>query len=287
LQDLDSSKVSEALKQIRAHKVVPGLFGRYFDLVLELTQGNHQVAVELFGQILEGSIHEPDRLLLRFGPKDLNNDQERYARLVDLGGENPGFLATPGDDAWQRIERELPQAQQLIEQADTGLRAELDGLVCQVIAAAPLSTPNVRQFGGASSLMLWGAIVINAQSHDNPVKLAEGLVHEATHHLLFALSKDEPLVINAIEGSFDSPLRSDDRPLDGVYHATFVCARLVYFYRCLTKLPNFTWDESAALTSLASVYQKRFQQGLATVRKEARLTSLGATLIDGAEAAIK
>ena len=42
---------------------------------------------------------------------------------------------------------------------------------------------------------------------------------------------DEPLVQNAPDESYHSPLRADDRPMDGVFHATLVCARLADFNR--------------------------------------------------------
>ena len=281
---LRSLDLRPTLEHIRSHRVHPGLFGRYFDLVLSLTEDNTDVATKLLNEIVQLADKTPSHETLRFSPDELGDDYERYARLIDIGSDNPGFMATPDEDTWSSFSHLMPQALRLIEQADTRLFQEMEGMVSQVVAAVPQSIPGARQFGAASSMMLWGAILVNVHGHKTAVKLAEGLVHETTHHLLFALSKDEPLVVNEVSDSFDSPLRKDDRPMDGVYHATFVCGRLVYFYDCLLKLDTFGQKEQQELTGVKSEFQERFNQGLAVVRDRAKLTALGSDLIASAEA---
>ncbi len=56
------------------------------------------------------------------------------------------------------------------------------------------------------------------------------LLHETAHQLLFGLSLDQPVVENDVEERYASPLRPDPRPMDGIFHATFVCARMRYGY---------------------------------------------------------
>lgn len=281
---LRSLELESTLDHIRSHKVYPVLFGRYFDLVLNLIEDNTSEATRLLKEIIELADKVPIQETLRFSHEELGDDYERYARLVDIGSKNPGFMATPNEESWSHFRRLMPQAIQLIEQADSRLLQEMEGMVSQVIAAAPLSVSGSRKFGAASSMMLWGAIMVNVHGHETAVKLAEGLVHETTHHLLFALSKDEPLVVNEVSDSFDSPLRTDDRPMDGVYHATFVCARLIYFYDCLLKLDMFDQHQKEELADVKDDFKKRFNQGLDVVRENAELTALGTDLIACAEA---
>jgi HEXXH motif-containing protein len=180
----------------------------------------------------------------------------------------------------------VPSALDLVERADRALREEIDGLVAQVVAAVPKPEEGARSFGGVSSLMLWGAVTLNVRVHNSVIALAEGLVHETAHHLLFGLSRTEPLVENAIDESFASPLRKEPRPMDGVYHATFVCARIHYFYERLLKLDMLTGGERDRADRGVAVNRERFLAGLETVRAEARLTPNGQHVLAGAEAHI-
>lgn len=282
--EFSSLELDSTIEHIQSHKVYPGLFGRYFDLVLNLTEANTSAATIFLQEIIELADKIPSQETLCYRPEELGNDYERYARLVDIGSENPGFMTTPDDESWTNFQKLMPQATQLIEQADLGLLEEMDGMVTQVVAAAPLAKPDARLFGAASCMMLWGVILVNVQKHKTAVKLAEGLVHETTHHLLFALSKDEPLVVNAVNDSFNSPLRIDARPMDGIYHATFVLARLIYFYDRLLNLNIFDENQSKELVDTRDDFKIRFNHGLNVVHKQADLTPLGKDLIASAEA---
>jgi HEXXH motif-containing protein len=51
------------------------------------------------------------------------------------------------------------------------------------------------------------------------------LVHEASHSLLFGLSAEEALTSNGDE-RYPSSVRSDERPIDGIFHACFVTTRV-------------------------------------------------------------
>ena len=74
--------------------------------------------------------------------------------------------------------------------------------------------------------MLWGGIIINADRKDGPLGMVQMLVHESAHNLLFGYAVDGHLVENDEEERYSSPLRPDPRPVEGIYHATFVVARM-------------------------------------------------------------
>ncbi|MBL6431916.1 MAG: hypothetical protein HPM95_15385 [Alphaproteobacteria bacterium] len=61
-------------------------------------------------------------------------------------------------------------------------------------------------------------------------------MHEAAHGTLFAMSPVEFYVFNPENERYSSPLRLDPRPLDGIYHATFVLARMHIAMRELVAL---------------------------------------------------
>ena len=137
-------------------------------------------------------------------------------------------------------------------------------------------------FDGASAFMLWGAIIINSNRPEGALAMAQMLAHESAHNLLFGLSADDSLVENSPEELFASPLRVDPRPMDGIYHATFVTARM---HRVVRRL-----SESGVLSSeMQGIAQKEmtdnarlFANGFETVQRHAKLTALGAALMEGA-----
>jgi HEXXH motif-containing protein len=121
---------------------------------------------------------------------------------------------------------QIKDAFALMDQGDPGLAAEIRALVLEIILAAATENPKTMTFDGASAFMLWGAIMINANRRDGAVGMVQMLAHESAHDLLFGLCATEPLVENAPDELFLSPLRIDPRPMEGIYHATFVTARM-------------------------------------------------------------
>ena len=132
--------------------------------------------------------------------------------------------------------------------------------------------------------MLWGAILLNVEQHGTVLDMIAGLVHEAAHQLLFGLSVDEPLVENAMHERYASPLRTDLRPMDGIFHATFVCARMHYGYSRLRLCAStrFNEIELALIERRLGEYRKQFFQGLATVEQFGRMTVNGNRILNAA-----
>ena len=49
---ISEADVAEGLSEIRAHRVVPGVFGRYYDMVFAYTAGRHDEAQNLLRELL-------------------------------------------------------------------------------------------------------------------------------------------------------------------------------------------------------------------------------------------
>jgi HEXXH motif-containing protein len=81
-------------------------------------------------------------------------------------------------------------------------------------------------FEAGSSYRLWGAMLLNAVRRKTRIEIIESVAHENAHSRLFGLCTEEPAVQNPDQELYPSPLRVDPRPMDGVYHATFVSARM-------------------------------------------------------------
>jgi HEXXH motif-containing protein len=170
-----------------------------------------------------------------------------------------------------------------MEQADPELAGEFSGLVCEIVLAGGQSMDGKIRFAGASSFLLWGAIVVNPTAHHTPVSLIEGLAHESAHSLLFGLMIDEPLVLNPDWERFQSPLRDDPRPMEGIYHATFVVARVSYAMQRLLASGLLDAASVEEVKETLETNQKAFADGLPTVERHGRLTSRGTAIMAAAK----
>jgi HEXXH motif-containing protein len=279
--DLD---LSAASSEIRGHHVPPGLFGRYYEAVLAIQARRFSDAGALFREIVAVAAERPELKLLPLSEQALGADVVRYARLVDLGEDVPVMLTAPEPPQWRAFESRVRTALTMIDEADADLGRELRALVVQIVGAVSAQSA-ARRFGGASSFMLWGAIFLNAAKYHEPISIVGALVHEVTHQLLFGLSQQEPLVQNSFEEQYESPLRSDPRPMAGVFHATIVCARIHYAYSRLKRTDAARRDPANA--DLIDMYlddqRLRFHSGRETVLRHARLTATGERFLDGAQ----
>jgi HEXXH motif-containing protein len=273
---LPGPEIAAALSEIRVHRVSPGLFGRYYDLVFAVQDRRNDEARALFQQIVELAAEGTTFSIVPFSADKLGADTERYVRLLSLESESSVDLVAPQAAEWPSFEQNVFAALQLIEEADADLAAELRALVIQIVGAVP-ATGNSRGFGGASSFMLWGAILLNVRLYESRLDMIDALVHEAAHQLLFGYSLDEQLVENPIEERFGSPLRSDPRPMDGIVHATFVCARMHYAYVRLIEgtRRSLSRAEADLISERLRDYRSKFFDGLASVHRHGRMTPLG------------
>jgi len=274
LADIDGLKAS-----IAAHRQSPVVFARYFETVYALAGGRSDKAQALLGEIaaLAGT---PARFEVKaLSTASMGAEAERYVRLLNAGEDKPIFAAA-APRHWDDFEGRVAAAFTLIEAASPALAAEIRALVAQVIGAEPRDSS--AAFGSVSSLTLWGAVTINLEGHRSILDVAEALVHEGAHLLLFACALDEPLVENADAERFNSPLRPDLRPMDGIFHATFVCARLFMFFAALAarRPPELAAEDAATLPQRLAHVGARFDDGARTLAAEARMTPTGKAIFD-------
>jgi HEXXH motif-containing protein len=107
------------------------------------------------------------------------------------------------------------------------MHAELCTTVTDIVMAQSGASRRMV-FGGISSFAAWGAICLNQPAHTHWTEYFKQLVHETAHLLLFAMARDQPLVLNDASERHPSALREDKRPIDGIFHAAFVSAREAY-----------------------------------------------------------
>jgi HEXXH motif-containing protein len=280
LLDLPAAELSTATAAVRAHRVAPGVFGRYCKLVMAVERRHDAQAAALFREITELARQVPEFGAALYTEAALGAERDVYGALLEPPGSGSPWIVAPraAEDFPTRVDDALA----LIAIADPALADEIRGLVVQVVGAAPSRAPGVMSFGSASSMMLWGLTVVNTERYASAADLVQGLVHEAGHLMLYAHSIDEPLATNPIGERYLSPLREDPRPMDGIIHATFVSARLHYLNARLRQATDahFAPVPLEELDSRLVMLRDFYFGGLGTVREHGQLTPTGRRVLE-------
>ncbi len=278
----DDVDMPSALARLRTRRVAPGVFARYYDLVFALQRRAYPEAAALWREIASLAEETPGLQVIPYETRVPGSDCERFDRLISLGAGGGRIFAPPGGDNWRSFESTAREALALLAWIEPPWWAEIQALVAQVIAAVPPADASFRFFG-LSSFMIWGAIFTNVSHQRDRVRVLAGLVHEATHLMLFGVSRREPLLTNPPGERYASPLRRDPRPMEGVFHATYVAGRLSRLYEILGSAQDqLTPDEAAYVRVRTDKSRERFWQGHEVVARDAQLTPLGRRVLEEA-----
>lgn len=262
--------------RIRATRQSPHLFGAYYDLVFALEADDLGSARNYASELLA----RPSLTGTEISRIDERSDaeEERYRRLFlsDL------HVELPDSDLMRDCRQRFDEAFALLDAGFPGMADEIRALLREIVVAAGPEDPKALTFDGASCYMLWGAILLNARGQKNVLDTAQALAHESGHNLLFGFSADGPLVENADDELFSSPLRKDPRPMDGVFHATYVVARMHQTLRRLLDSGVLNSEQTIAAKSDLAAHKQNFAIGDAVVREGGRLTETGRDVIEAA-----
>ena len=280
--EIPQAPFQKFLIDLEARPVSPLAFSFYNDTVLAIEEDDIDTASGLLTELTK----LPDRTsgleILELADPKQDVISARYARFLNEDPSIPFEIYAPDKQVAANCRAQIRDAFALLDAGDPELAGELRALLREIILAAGTKDPKALTFDGASSFMLWGAIIINANRSDGPIGMVQMLAHESAHNLLFGFSADHALVENSADELFSSPLRKDPRPMDGIYHATFVTARMYRVVRQL--LDSGILDVAAkekAQKDLAD-NARLFKQGIETVQKFARLSPLGESIMRGA-----
>ena len=272
------------LAHLESGPVSPHSFGAYYDLVLALDEDDLESAGQHLIEMLSAPLPPPALRIVAFGDAARERDSDRQRRHVDTDPTVSVEILPPSAEAVATCRRRIEATLALIDSANPELGGEIRALVREIVLAVGSSGPGVLHFDGAASFMLWGAVYLNAASHETTVEMVQALAHECAHSLLFGLSTDGPLVQNDEGERFASPLRTDPRPIDGILHATFVTARMHQAVARLLGAEALAGSDRAEAERALATNAELFARGLATLDQHARLTPIGAAALAGARA---
>lgn len=268
--------VSVAIREGR--RVPPLAFRMYFRLVRALLVGDTEAVGKALTRIEDLGERSFARRVIHFGAPEadqvsleLIEDGMRLAPVSQIDAEMFAGLLDEGLDLMRRA---LPD-----------LYEEIDGMVHEILLArAPLG--DRTEFDGASHYQFWGLLLLNPKHHETPLAVVEVLAHEASHSMLFGLTLEGPLVLNPDDERYPSPLRRDPRPMDGIYHAAYVSARMWWAMDQLARSGLLSPAETERARTAAETDRENWKKGLSVIDAHARLSPTGARVLGAARASM-
>lgn len=166
----------------------------------------------------------------------------------------------------------LQESIDLIFELDEGLKHEFVAYVSDIkIFAGKIleSTTSCRYFGAIYTRL--------AYPSEAPILFyIRNIVHELSHLHLFALAKNDSLVLNPGDVLYSSPLRKDKRPMIGIFHAAFVLSRMV---RVLRKFSTKSKNDQKAAQEMEK-NKNLFENSLKTLSEHAHFTTKGKEIFE-------
>lgn len=270
--------------RLAAGPVSPAVFGIYCDLVLALDDNELGEAERLLREIVDTPDPTAALSVIDLGDPRYDRASNRIRRLVDTDPATPVSIFPPAAAAAATARALIAKALSLLDAGNPALAAEIRGLLREIVLAAGTSAkPDAIHFEGVSSFLLWGAVVLDPGASKTALDMVQTLAHESGHNLLFALSADGPLHETPSTELYPSPLRSDPRPMDGIVHATYVTARMHQSVLRLLDAGVLDAEESAEARASTVTNARRYATGRDIVRKHARLTPRGETVLAGSD----
>ena len=280
---VSDAALGEAVEQIRAHRQPPGVMARYFDLIAAVQGQDIAQAERLCQEMRDLGRERAAFRVQRYDADTLGDDFERLPRLVF--SETQGrHITTPSDADYARAKHDVLTALDIIADTDPRVRAEIDALCSHIVLAGGRKEDGTISFGGVTSLLTWGCMLLNVDAQHDLNTITLGITHEITHATLLGLSAVEPLVNNPPEENYASPLRPDARPMDGLYHATIVCARLAHFNAVWSADTRADPADRDQRQKAAARSRARFYDGKQTVDEKGQLSQTARDIIDECEA---
>ena len=260
--------------------LAPSLYLLYQDIVRAALDNDVATAQILLSEILKGE-WTVDGIEIRDFSADAmgRGNYARYKNCLNEDPSTPMSLTSPDAETSASNRRNILDALELMKKGAPDHAAEILPVLSEIVLAKNID-PEQDAFGGASSFSAWGAIFLCSDNERDQFDLFSTLVHETAHLILFAEAADEPLVLNDPQKKYKSPLRSDLRPMDGIFHAAFVSARMHHANSCLqnsdisgvNKLPGNLQKNQENL-------KRHFEEGFTLMKEEAELTPLGKILL--------
>jgi hypothetical protein len=277
---IDENRLAAVLDSIaRTPKISSSLFAIYHEILEEANDDNVDEVSRLFDEFMKQDIRRDAIGFYNLNDEDLGSGNSvRYKRWADADPENPLRLAPLSPDRYRQMVATTNDALSLMHASSPEVSGEICSLLTEVIFASG-GVGDELLFHGISSFYLWGTIFLNGDGHRTVLEVAQTLAHESSHMHLFAVAVDGPLVQNPDEDRYQSPLRMDPRPMDGIFHATYVSARMHYVLSSLLSSGALSHELVEEADHSLARHVRAFREGYLVISTHANLTKLGQDLL--------
>jgi HEXXH motif-containing protein len=280
----DKTALDGFFKRLARGPVHALTFGAYCDLVLAIDDDQLDLAQVLLTEIAAAQNRPAGLLITDLADPQLDAAADRFVRLIDTDPNISFAIIPPPSEVAAQCRQRIAAGLRLLEAGAPTLAEEIVALVGEIVIAVGPDDAKAMTFDGASSFMLWGAILLNAKGHNTVLEAAQALVHESGHNLLFGLCADGPLIYNDDSPIYASPLRTDPRPMDGVVHATYVTARMHWAVTQMRQAGVLDEAATAEAHDSLAAHCLAFAHGIDLIDRHAHLTERGQAIIVGARA---
>ncbi|GHC64559.1 aKG-HExxH-type peptide beta-hydroxylase [Neogemmobacter tilapiae] len=265
--------------QLQAGLRIPALsFSEYYSLVPTLQSGDLAQCRAMLAQMRSRGARQSGQIIRAVG----HPGAEALTHSLSQDPDELLHMAAVSDQTLTDFTALLREGFGLMDAHVPDLAAEIRAIVHDILLGHAQPGSKV-EFDGASHYQYWGLLMLNPKHHKTPLAVVEVLAHESAHSLLFGQTIEEPLVLNPDEELFTSPLRPDPRPMDGIFHATFVSARMAWAMEQLADVATLSPADRQQAAEAAAKDRQNFASGLSTVRAHGRLTQTGAQIMAAAE----
>ncbi|MEZ8844781.1 HEXXH motif-containing putative peptide modification protein [Vibrio splendidus] len=194
-----------------------------------------------------------------------------------LAKRNQGIVS-PSSEQFQHTLEEINRCLSYIKQSCSTLYKEVETVISQIHI---MSSPHVN---AGSYLSMLGMFNIRYLKSDveHWSRLAEHIIHETAHNLLYQLWYQDKIITND-HGLFYTPFRKDERPISGVFHAMFVLARTIYGFNQLLANPDIELKKTDIISHYNEANNKlsftdKFLQTVEVTDRSERLTNFGVNI---------
>jgi hypothetical protein len=281
--EIDETRLAVFLDSVaRSQKISPRFFAIYHELLEAVDEDDIDGVSRLFGELV--NVDSPGESVSSYNLTDEHlgpGNGARYKRWADIDPENPFNLLALTSGEYSRIATTTREAFALMDASAPEVAGEIRSLLAEVVFANG-GVGDKLVFHGISSFYLWGTVILNAEGHKTTLEVVQALAHESSHMHLFAAALDSPLVQNPDEERYHSPLRFDPRPMDGIYHAAYVTARMHYVLSRLLASGVLSPAQVEEAKHASAAHVKSFREGYKVVSSHGNLTELGQGLLSAA-----
>jgi hypothetical protein len=267
--------------RIRSGPLSPWVFMLYSKLVMDLSKDAAGRVADTFDDIVRAADLPAESGVIGFHESAIPDRWwDHFVVLFDTDRHRRLSLQAPTPAEFSICRDEIGAMLAFMKTADPVLYHEVVGLLRMVVLAQPGDAESSRGFGGASTFFAWGGALLNCQVRRSMMDMVDVLVHESSHLLLFGLSADEPLTSNS-EEKHASPLRSDKRPIDGIFHACFVATRVHLAIERLLASGAFSPEQNKEAVDRRDFNGAAAREALQVLTEHARTTATGERILSG------